>query len=33
LLAALAALAIAAVAIWGTIKGIDFIDPKAPGPY
>jgi hypothetical protein len=30
LVAALAALAIAAALVWGTIKGIDFIDPKRP---
>ena len=28
LVAALAALGLAAVAVWGMIKGIDFIDPK-----
>jgi hypothetical protein len=32
LAAALIALAIAGVMVWGTIKGIDFIDPKTPRP-
>ena len=30
LVAATVALAMAAAIVWGTIKGIDFIDPKAP---
>jgi hypothetical protein len=30
--ASLIAFAIAAVMVWGTIKGIDFIDPKTPRP-
>jgi hypothetical protein len=32
LVAAAAALAIAVALVWGTIMGIDFIDPKSPGP-
>jgi hypothetical protein len=32
LVAALTALAVAAVIVWGTIKGIDLIDPKTPRP-
>ena len=32
LAAAAVSLAVAAAIVWGTIKGIDFIDPKTPVP-